>query len=292
MLKESLYSFKEKEPFYNGALSQIYRLPDGRLLKVLSNAALNEFKATGISLEKKITTSLAESIEEINKALSVVFDNNSCCGYTMDEIPGDTVKQWDDNLSLEESLAIETYFKIYAKMERGSKERDKKKMVLLDMATATNTIIMPDGQIRFIDRESIQFGKADLSFMLSSVLGDPNKYINSSKFCNRIYGSFTPELNKTSLNILLFLLLFHVDLSKVGQVNPQTGKIITLADIFEMIGMQDRHIMNKVACNLSDTKKGAYLGNDLYRLMQDYSLEKYDLSEDAYIKRLTPKRAK
>lgn len=35
MLKEQLKSFKEMEPIYRGDGSTIYRLPDGRILKIV-----------------------------------------------------------------------------------------------------------------------------------------------------------------------------------------------------------------------------------------------------------------
>lgn len=292
MLKESLSSFKEKEVMYDGEFSTIYRLPDGRLLKVLKKVAINEFAALGLPLDNKITNPLADDIEEIHNVLSVVYDD-SCCGYTMEEIEGQNLEKWDKSLSLEESLAIETYYTVYANMEKASEKCDKKGIVLPDLATASNTMVLPNGNIRFIDRESIQFGKADVFIAFSFQLGEQAKYIQSPKFTYPYYRTFKPELNKTSLTYILFLLLFHLDLSSINQVHPQTGVTVSLEDVFHMLGIKDIQFMNKVACNLSMDENGSYLAKDVYRLMQDYSLEKYVVGEEnIYIKRLVPKRAK
>lgn len=290
MRKESLSSFQEKEIIYDGEFSTIFRLQDGRLLKILKKVVINEFDALGLPVDYKIANPLADDIEEIHPAISLVYDDSRCCGYTMEELPGQDLVKWDKGLSLEESLTIETYYMIYANMEKASKKCDKKGIVLPDLATASNTMVLPDGQIRFIDRESIQFGKADIFFTMASQLGEQAKYIESPKFTYPYYRTFTPELNKTSLTYILFLLLFHVDLSLINQMDSKTGRFFTLADVFHMIGVKDIRFMNRVAHNLSDNKKGTYLIKDLYRLMQDYSLEKYDLNEeDKYIKRLVPR---
>ena len=81
--------------------------------------------------------------------------------------------------------------------------------------------------------------------------------------------SFTTELDKTSLTILMFLTVFNVDLNTIGMIDP-SGERVTLKYIFDYLNLRDEQFMNKVAANMSLTQKGTFLAPELYRLAKEY----------------------
>ena len=79
--------------------------------------------------------------------------------------------------------------------------------------------------------------------------------------------------------VILFLVVFNVNLNNVGKISPYTNRMITLKEIFDILGLQDDKFMNKVEANLSLDKKGFYLADDLRRIVQNYEMAVAELPE-------------
>ena len=284
MKKEQLSSFVDKELIYSGEGSTIYRLPDKRILKVASPLVLKTCEMFGTSYENKILNTSARSVKEIVSPLSAVYSQGICKGYTMEEVNGIDLNGYDANYSLFERADLNKYALLYSKIEQVVKKANKVGIVMPDLCTCDNIIIEPNGNLKFIDYDGMQFGSRDRSVALSSSLGNPMKYIYSRKYSNGLF-NFNKELDKTSLTILI------VDLTKIGHVNPFTGQIITFNERFNLLGIDDEVFMNKVALNISDDKSGVYLEDELFKIAKNYDMCVAEVPhvKKAYMKKLIKK---
>lgn len=291
MERERYSSFTKKEKIYEGEGSNIYSLDDGRVLKVAKNVIFQSCEMLGIDYEAKITDTRARAVEGIVSPLTAVFNNKDICvGYTMENVQGKTLNDYDENFSLREKSDLWSYFKLYTKIEELVARANKLGIVNPDLCTCDNIIVMPNGKIKMIDYDGMQIGENDRAIALSTSLGDPINYVTSPKYVNGFF-HFTKELDKTSLTILMFLWIFNVDLLKVGQYNPFTGSVVSIKDIFDIIGIDDESFMNKVAANISSDKKGSYLSDDLYRIVSNYDMIAFNVPgmEDQCLKKLIKK---
>lgn len=290
MLKEQLKSFKEMEPIYRGEGSTIYRLPDGRILKIVKPIVFETCQFLGANFESKILSTAAVSVKEIVTPLSAVYDGSFCLGYTMEAVEGLDLNRYDENFTLEDRGNLHHFAELFAKIEEVVVKANRVGIVMPDLCTLDNIIIQPDGSLRFIDFDGMQFGTRDRSIALSTSLGNPAKYIRNPKYDNS-FCSFTRELDKTSLAILLFLMVFNINLNKIGMVHPYTKKIITLEDTLREIGLEDGEFVRKVLANISADKKGYYLRDELFKIAENYSMEAIEIPfmKDHYTKKLTRK---
>lgn len=287
MVKEQLSSFKEKELIHSGESSEVYRLTDGRLLKVAKPVVFLTCRLMGISYESKILNTSARTVHEIVSPLSAVYEGSFCSGFTMEEVQGVDLNHYDDNFTLADRANLRHYAELYAKIEDVVIKANKLGIVMPDLCTCDNIFILPDGSLKFIDFDGLQFGAKDKSMAISTSLGGPMKYAGNRKFDNN-FCSFTRELDKTSLAVLMFLLTFNVNLSKIGMMHPTLRVPITLENVSTDLGIEDSEFLRKIAANISSDKKGYYLQDDLFRLAENYDMEAMELPfmPEHYIKRL------
>lgn len=289
MEKEQLSSFRRRELIHDGEGSKIYRIGDGRLLKVSKDVIFQSCQLLGIDYESKIMDTRAHAVDGIVTPLTGVFSKDSCVGYTMEEVQGKTLNSYDDNFTLREKADLNAYFKLYTKIEELVARANKLGIVIPDLCSCDNIVVTPDGKIKLIDYDGMQIGKNDRAIALSTSLGDPLNYVVNPKYVDG-YFHFTKELDKTSLTILMFLWVFNVDLLKVGQYNPYTGCYVTVKEIFDLLNIQDEAFMNKVAANISSNVRGSYLSDDLYRIVSNYDMMAFNIpGTDACIKKLIKK---
>lgn len=290
MVKEQLKSFKEKELIHSGEASKIYRLTDGRLLKVVNPIVLMTCQAMGISYESKVLNTSARTVKEIVSPLSVVYDGSLCSGFTMEEIFGVDVNHYDDNFTLADRADLKGYAELFAKIEEVVMKANKLGIVIPDLCTCDNIFIMPDGSIRIIDFDGLQFGSRDKSLALSTSLGNPMKYAGNRKY-DYSFCSFNRELDKTSLAVLMFLLVFNVNLNKIGMVHPFTRRPITLEEVFKDMGLEDSELLRKIAANISSDRKGFYLQDDLFRVAESHDMIAAEIPfvEGGFVKKLSKK---
>ena len=271
MEKEQLSSFKQRELIHNGESSRIYRLGDGRVLKVAKDVVFESCKLLNIDYEAKISDTRAHVIDGIVCPLSAVYSNKMCVGYTMDEVKGKSLNEYDENYTLQQKSDLDAYFRLYTKIEELVARANKLCIVMPDLCTCDNIIFTPEGKVKLIDYDGMQIGNNDRAIALSTSLGDPLKYVVSPKYVNG-YFHFTKELDKTSLTILMFLWIFNVNLLRVGEYNPYTHSFVSIKDVFDLLGIEDETFMKKVDANLSLDHKGSYLSDDLYRITQRYDM--------------------
>ena len=288
MLKEQLKDLKCVETIYDEEYSKIFKLTDGRLLKVISPMLLECFDAYNIDFESKILSTLAKGVPEIVSPISAVYNYNTCCAFTMEQVNGISLNEYDRNYTLYQKSNLYELFEIYSKLENVVKRSNDHGIVIPDLCTCDNIILLKDGSIKLIDYDGLQVGEEDVTVTMSTSLGDEIKYLFSPKYCKIPY-HFTSELDKTSLTILMFLWIFNMDLTRVGHINPTTGKVITVQDIFRGLGIFDEEFMNKVEANISLTQRGSYLAKDLYRIVNNYNMIIYNTDSGRQAKKLLHK---
>ena len=109
----------------------------------------------------------------------------------------------------------------------------------------------------------------------------------SKKYRNQEKQLFKKDLDIKSLIYLYFLTTFNIDLNKVGQINPFTRQPISLEEIFNCINLEDVDIMHKVWKIYQENIPNEYLGEDVYKLAENYQIEIHGQSTpNTYLKKL------
>lgn len=288
MLRENIENVKVIGEVKRCDYSKILRLEDGRLAKIISPFIIMMYIRAGASLERKVMD--ADSIvgmDELYKPTSALYSCNSFVGYTMMENKGIDFNSHDERLTLMERADLYRYANIHSQLENIVRKghRQEKKIVFPDIATCDNIYIDENDRISLIDYDGLQVGD-NITVSYSTNLGPDYKYEVTKYKSKNLY---TEELDKTSLMILYFLDAFNVDLKAVGQRDPNSGKVITLKDVFEIMGFPDDKLIKKVEKVLSKTEEGEFLGDDLFRLAEQYRMSVYPLGSGYYVKRLIHK---
>lgn len=277
-----------KEEIYDGEGSSIYGIGDGKLVKIAKPIVTSTCAMLGSSYERKILDTRAHAVKEIISPIEAVYQQGSCVGYTMKRISGLDLNHYDEHFTLKDRSNLHEYAILFRKIEEVVRKAHKLGIVMPDLCTCDNIVLNRDGSLSFIDYDGMQMGEQDVSVCLSTSLGDPMKYLAAPKYSSGMF-RFTKELDKTSLTILMFLLVFNLDLNKIGDFNPMTGKFVTIQDIFELLNLKDPVFMNKVAANISLDCRGTFLADDLDRIASEYDMSTFEVGNDFYIKKLSRK---
>lgn len=270
--------------------SSVYELSDGSVLKIFSNLSLLFYSITGINLERKIShfdgCKIVKGIIEPKK--KVYSSDGRFIGFTSDKALGINYNKMDKYITMRQRCDLKFYADIYFKLENIVKRANEKGIVFPDLCSCDNIMMDPYGDINIVDYDGFQVANYP-AISISSSLGDEAQYFeHKSKY---IKGNlFTPEIDKKSLIILYFLDALNIDLNKVGTLNPKTNEIITLQDVFNIIGLDDCDIMHKVWKLFHDNQTNEFLGYDLYRMVEKYNLSAVSVGNGLYLKRLHKKR--
>lgn len=293
MIKEQTRELNKVAKVYDGESSTIYRLDDGRLYKEAKPMLLDICLRTGVDYEGKLLSTNAATIGEIVNPITITYTGRRCTGFTMSEEVGPTLNSYDDLYTLQQRSDLVAYADLFSKIESVVKRANRVGVVMPDLCTCDNIIIKEDGTLKFIDFDGMQFGKRDKSIAFSTSLRHMEQYLMSGKFVDGPF-HFTKELDITSLTILMFLVVFNIDLNKVGMIHPYTGRRITLEEMFEQLGLDDDELLRKIKANLSLNQRGTYIGEDLVRISQKYEMStvevpRYIKSDGYYLKTLRRK---
>ena len=291
MDKVNIENLQIERQVSSGDTADVYLLTNGTLFKKATTSVFELCNLIGTSYEQKILDTRARKVSEIVSPISVVYAQRQCVGYTMEFINGVDLNTYGNKFTLEQRGDLHQYYELYKKIEDIVMKANREGIVIPDLCTCDNIYVANDGSLRFIDYDGMQFGPNDCSTGLSTSLGNPNKYFTSRKYSTG-FCRFTTELDKTSLTILMFLLVFNINLNKIGELNPYNNHKITLKDVFDSLGITDEVFMNKIAANLSPTQKGVYLQDELFRISQDYSMQVSKIpfsGPDMFLKKLTRK---
>lgn len=288
MVKENVRDLCYGKCLYKNVLSEIFEIRDDYVAKFVSRLMLEAYKEFGGSLEKKIQ--YADEIvdmDELYKPTSAIYANEGFCGYTMLENKGIRFNDYNDNLTIEQRSDLKRYAFIYKQLENIVKKghSQTRKIIFPDLASCDNIFLDQDLRVTLIDYDGLQVGE-QFAVSYSANLGNDEDYY-VSKYKNGLF--YTEEIDKTGLAILYFLDTFNVDLKKVGEVNPYTGKILTIEEVFETIGLEDRMFMDKIKAILSKNELGDFIGEDIDRVANNYTMKICSLSNGSYMKKLIKK---
>lgn len=286
MEKFNIKELDLRKQIHSGETSTVYELSDGKILKVFTPFALFIYDSCKIKMERKILEAKPFSnIPEIIVPESAVYSNGNFCGYISKRAEGIDYNEYDDNLSVEDRCNLKMYADNHMKLESIVKRGNEVGIVFPDLYTCDNIFVDKNGNMSFIDYDSLQVGN-HVTPLLSTSLGRQEQYYCTKYYENRL---FTPELDKKSLIILYFLTALNVDLTVVGTVNPITNDKITLDFVFETIGLDDYDIQDKVWKCLQPKYKNEFLGEDVYHIANYYDVKVIPIGNGRYSKQLIRK---
>ena len=265
---------------------EIYRLQNGNFFK-LFNPVLRAILNQNYSLERKIMSARPISdVPEIIVPTAGVFNmQNKFVGYITPPAEGVDFNTYDQDYTLEQRSNLNAYGELFYNMSSAVERANKHQIVFPDLCTCDN-IFVSGGKVSFIDYDGLQVRKHKVC-AISSTLGDEFQYRVPKYMKGDL---FTPELDKKSLVLLYFLTAFNIDLGRVGKVNPATGRVITLYEVFDLLGLQDYDFMQKVYNTLSPDKQGEYIGDDVLRIADEYDMMCLGpIKGEYYIKKLIKK---
>lgn len=244
----------------------IIQLSNGELLKILDDELLEILSNTGFGLEERLNE-VQNLSKDINFALptSKLESNGIVNSYTMPYIPGVDFTDYYENV-----FDLMSYAKIHSQIENNIKDGNKLGIVFPDLCTTENIRITDEGKVFFIDYDGLQI-KDMPAVGFSDFLGTPEEVLNS-KYYDFETGLFTKEIDIKSAIFLYFLDVFGINLASVNRLNPYTGKIVTLEEIFSIINLQDVDIKQKVWSLYQQSVPNEFLDYDIYRLAEKYRL--------------------
>lgn len=288
MLKISLYDrgLRNRQLVNKSLFGETYRLMSGEYLKVFNDSVRFILNADH-SLEAKIMQAKPiPDVPEIIIPSRAVFDSkNSFVGYVTPPAPGVDFNSYDANYTIEQRNNLVEYGQIFSTITDAVRRANGRGIVFPDLCTCDN-IFIHNGRVSFIDYDGIQVGRHKV-YAMSTTLGDEDGYYNAKYMKN---GLFTPELDKKSIVLLYFLSAFNINLNRIGQLVPGTGSIITLEEIFNMLGLKDDAFMKKVCKTLSMDEPGEYIDEDIMRIAHEYEMESYGpVMGNYYFKKLRKK---
>lgn len=259
----------------------IIRLPNGELLKILDDELLGILSDTGFNLEERLNE--AKNLNgDINFALPTrkLEIDGVVNSYTIPYVSGVDFTDYYENI-----FDLNGYARIHSQIENNIKEGNKAGIVFPDLCTTENIRITEEGKVVFIDYDGLQI-KQMPAVGFSNFLGEPHEVLQE-KYYDTETGLFTKELDVKSAIFLYFVDVFGINLAMVNRMNPQTGRVITLDEIFSIINLQDLNIQQKVWKLFQPTMQNEFLGDDLYALADQCRL--VEPFPHAAIKRLVKK---
>ena len=185
--------------------------------------------------------------------------------YTMPYIPGVDFTDYYENI-----FDLMSYAKIHSQIENNIKEGNKLGIVFPDLCTTENIRVTDEEKVVFIDYDGLQI-KEMPAIGFSDFLGTPEEVLNS-KYYDFETGLFTKEIDIKSAIFLYFVDVFGINLASVNRINPYTGQMVTLDDVFSIINLQDVDVQQKVWKLYQTSIPNEFLGDDIYKLAEQYKL--------------------
>lgn len=264
----------------------IFMTKEGEIVKLFRPEILGFFSMVGLDYEGKVLNRENYSIShEIVKPNTAYYDKSGrFCGFKTRQAKGLDYNTIDTNLSLPERMDLERYNNLYRRLERIVKKN--KDIVFPDLCTCDN-IFIDGNNIELIDYDGLQIGKYKAASMSTSMHEEKYNYYVPKYWKKDL---FTKNLDKKSLIILYFLTTFNIDLTKVGFINPITKIPISLEEMFNIIGLEDYEMYDKVSKIFNDNVDNEYLGESVEKISKDYKMIVYPENRNGiYLKRLMKK---
>lgn len=255
-----------------------FELKDGSMLKIYMPNTITRAKFAGINLEDKIMNAkeIVGSPEVIVPSYGVFNLKCDFCGYVSPRVRG--VNYRDDKTK----YSLEDFARIHSNIENVLKKNPN----IVFPKLSSNIFVDSDGNVQIGNYDELQTDNYR-AFLGSDFLGSEHTLSNSKYITDESF--YTKELDIKSSIYLYFLKVFNVSLDMVGMVNPNTGKVITLDDIFSSINLSDSEMCQKVWNIYQADLPNQYLSEDVFRLAYKYNLEESNNSLGD-IRRLSKKR--
>jgi len=272
MKKKVLYDYDVRDSTIigSGYFSKVFKLRHGNILKVFSSDFILISKMMGNDIEKKILEAvpLKDSPEILIPTTAFYTKDGNFLGYTMPCAKGVSYNDYEQSFDLSRRQDLFKYAEDHLKIE-GVVQRNPN-IVFPDLCTCDNIFVDENRDVQFIDYDGLQIGN-NFVCGISTSLGYEDQYLSSNKYFSN--GRFTKELDKKSLIFLYFLTAFNTDLSKVGEIDPYSGETITIEKVLDALNFDDLDVCHKVWKLFQENEENEYLGDDVFRIAERYSVK-------------------
>ena len=253
----------------------LYRLSDGSILKLFNAVYLDSYKRQNIDLKEKML-----QVETIHHPRIIVPDRMCCMdddvvGYIRRDVSGRSFTEFFSNESDNDKVNLYRYALIHHNLESVVEECSD--IVFPCLCDETGIYLEQDFKPYFVNFEELQHGTFRAG-RVSKKLGLRTDS-NDSRYLSD--GLFTKNLDKMSSIYLYFLNTFNVDLSKFDSTS--------VGEVFNGLGLKDDDICHKVWSLFDKDYDNDFLGDDVFRIAEEYDMRVIFNTRTTYVKRLVKK---
>lgn len=246
--------------------SVIYNLKNGEYLKLVNRKLLGIINSTGYSLETRLEAAEAlRKLDHLSLPTSMVEQYGDITGYTTKEVQGKVYTK--DTFGLDLKKITDLHHKIEICMQRNHGCN----IVTPDLATPGNIMIMPNGELKFMDYEGMQVNFMQ-TFQHSLKIGTAEE-LKALGYINRITEICTPKIDVLTATTLYLENIFGVNIVHFIHSMSKTASVEAIISVlFETIELDDDKMAQKVANLFIPYAKKEFLGKDMDRIVQRYEL--------------------
>lgn len=253
----------------------LYRLSDGSILKLFNAVYLDSYKRQNIDLKEKML-----QVENIHHPRIIVPDKMCCMdddvvGYIRRDVSGRSFTEFFSNESDNDKVNLYRYALIHHNLESVVEECSD--IVFPCLCDETGIYLEQDFKPYFVNFEELQHGTFRAG-RVSKKLGLRTDS-NDSRYLSD--GLFTKNLDKMSSIYLYFLNTFNVDLSKFDSTS--------VGEVFNGLGLKDDDICHKVWSLFNKDYDNDFLGDDVFRIAEEYDMRVVFNTRTTCVKRLVKK---
>ena len=253
----------------------LYRLSDGSILKLFNAVYLDSYKRQNIDLKEKML-----QVETIHHPRIIVPDRMCCMdddvvGYIRRDVSGRSFTEVFSNESDNDKVNLYRYALIHHNLESVVEECSD--IVFPCLCDETGIYLEQDFKPYFVNFEELQHGTFRAG-RVSKKLGLRTDS-NDSRYLSD--GLFTKNLDKMSSIYLYFLNTFNVDLSKFDSTS--------VGEVFNRLGLKDDDICHKVWSLFDKDYDNDFLGDDVFRIAEEYEMRVVFNTRTTCVKRLVKK---
>lgn len=253
----------------------LYRLSDGSILKLFNAVYLDSYKRQNIDLKEKML-----QVENIHHPRIIVPDKMCCMdddvvGYIRRDVSGRSFTEFFSSESDNDKVNLYRYALIHHNLESVVEECSD--IVFPCLCDETGIYLEQDFKPYFVNFEELQHGTFRAG-RVSKKLGLRTDS-NDSRYLSD--GLFTKNLDKMSSIYLYFLNTFNVDLSKIDSTS--------VGEVFNRLGLKDDDICHKVWSLFDKDYDNDFLGDDVFRIAEEYDMRVVFNTRKTCVKRLVKK---
>lgn len=253
----------------------LYRLSDGSILKLFNAVYLDSYKRQNIDLKEKML-----QVETIHHPRIIVPDRMCCMdddvvGYIRRDVSGRSFTEFFSNESDNDKVNLYRYALIHHNLESVVEECSD--IVFPCLCDETGIYLEQDFKPYFVNFEELQHG----TFRAGRVSKNLGLRTDSNDSRYLSDGLFTKNLDKMSSIYLYFLNTFNVDLSKFDSTS--------VGEVFNGLGLKDDDICHKVWSLFDKDYDNDFLGDDVFRIAEEYEMRVVFNTRTTCVKRLVKK---